>query len=366
MNSDFFKMATQPPMMSTPIKGKYSSLFQDIALLPYRLFGRCSRDKSDAPNMDSPRNGSPIPSGVNMSPCRHSLRLLSNGYYVCDEDSLCWDDLGNISFSPTQCTVSYKENMVRIFRRRRRTLAQRRFDLTNHGDHEDRKHLRYEDMNDIEPLVVEQIYPSSSDLKNLDLCDFGNTNLFPPTLLDVEESDTDHVPSGYSQLVCNENAPQCYPKKSPMKLRHARNSTKMLQPEHNPANPDPPGALQDVNNDPLSPVGHCPFMEERDNGDERLGRCSCSGYLFVNNDSNTCCFTYDPSGPAERRLAKNHSANSIATTLTPSIQCVPMDLDDTRQRRMIPLAIIFIPLFLLCLVFWWVRSPDHNTIQPGI
>ncbi|XP_073419367.1 transmembrane protein 71-like isoform X1 [Dendrobates tinctorius] len=113
MESDFIKMAARPPLMSTPIKGKYSSLFQEIALLPYKLFGRCPRENSVLLKMDSPKSASSIPPGINTSPCRHSLRLLSNGYYICDEDSFCWDDLGNVLFSPTQCTMSYKENMVR-------------------------------------------------------------------------------------------------------------------------------------------------------------------------------------------------------------------------------------------------------------
>ncbi|XP_073419369.1 uncharacterized protein [Dendrobates tinctorius] len=90
-----------------------SSLFQEIALLPYKLFGRCPRENSVLLKMDSPKSASSIPPGINTSPCRHSLRLLSNGYYICDEDSFCWDDLGNVLFSPTQCTMSYKENMVR-------------------------------------------------------------------------------------------------------------------------------------------------------------------------------------------------------------------------------------------------------------
>ncbi|XP_077127371.1 transmembrane protein 71 isoform X2 [Ranitomeya variabilis] len=163
MESDFIKMAAQPPLMSTPIKGKYSSLFQEIALLPYKLFGRCSRDNSVPLEMDSPKRRSSIPPGINTSPCRHSLRLLSNGYYICDEDSLYWDDLGNISFSPTQCTVSYKENMVRIFRRRRRPSVQRRLDLPSHGYCDDMEASCSEDRNDIEPLVVEQLYSTDEN-----------------------------------------------------------------------------------------------------------------------------------------------------------------------------------------------------------
>ncbi|KAM4605467.1 transmembrane protein 71 [Polymixia lowei] len=52
--------------------------------------------------------------------CRRSPRLLTNGYYVMTEDSFSWDDDGNVSLTPAKTNVSYKENLVRIFRRRRR------------------------------------------------------------------------------------------------------------------------------------------------------------------------------------------------------------------------------------------------------
>lgn len=45
--------------------------------------------------------------------CRRSPRLLSNGYYIWTEDSfLCGED-GNITLSPPQTSVLYKENLVR-------------------------------------------------------------------------------------------------------------------------------------------------------------------------------------------------------------------------------------------------------------
>uniref|UniRef100_A0A3B3RY94 Transmembrane protein 71 n=1 Tax=Paramormyrops kingsleyae TaxID=1676925 RepID=A0A3B3RY94_9TELE len=53
--------------------------------------------------------------------CRRSPRLLSNGYYVLTEDSYVFDDDGNVSLTPSKTNVSYKENLVRIFRRRRRS-----------------------------------------------------------------------------------------------------------------------------------------------------------------------------------------------------------------------------------------------------
>ncbi|KAM7400030.1 hypothetical protein PAMA_004630 [Pampus argenteus] len=52
--------------------------------------------------------------------CRRSPRLLTNGYYAVTEDSFSWDDDGNVSLTPCKTNVSYKENLVRVFRRRRR------------------------------------------------------------------------------------------------------------------------------------------------------------------------------------------------------------------------------------------------------
>uniref|UniRef100_A0A3B3CNU2 Transmembrane protein 71 n=1 Tax=Oryzias melastigma TaxID=30732 RepID=A0A3B3CNU2_ORYME len=52
--------------------------------------------------------------------CRRSPRLLTNGYYAVTEDSFTWDEDGNVSLTPCKASVSYKENHVRVFRRRRR------------------------------------------------------------------------------------------------------------------------------------------------------------------------------------------------------------------------------------------------------
>ncbi|XP_032867615.2 transmembrane protein 71 [Tyto alba] len=61
-----------------------------------------------------------------LSTCRRSPRLLSNGYYILTEDSFLSDEDGNITLTPSQTSVTYKENLVRVFRRRkkiRRSLA---------------------------------------------------------------------------------------------------------------------------------------------------------------------------------------------------------------------------------------------------
>ncbi|XP_069026145.1 transmembrane protein 71 [Embiotoca jacksoni] len=52
--------------------------------------------------------------------CRRSPRLLTNGYYAVTEETFFLDDDGNVSLTPCKTNVSYKENLVRVFRRRRR------------------------------------------------------------------------------------------------------------------------------------------------------------------------------------------------------------------------------------------------------
>ncbi|XP_078247784.1 transmembrane protein 71 isoform X5 [Pogona vitticeps] len=52
--------------------------------------------------------------------CRRSPRLLTNGYYILSEDSFLFDEDGNVTLSPSQINVTYKEKLVRIFRRRKR------------------------------------------------------------------------------------------------------------------------------------------------------------------------------------------------------------------------------------------------------
>lgn len=52
--------------------------------------------------------------------CRRSPRLLTNGYYVWTEDSFLWDKDGSMTLSPPQTSVLYKENLVRIFRKKKR------------------------------------------------------------------------------------------------------------------------------------------------------------------------------------------------------------------------------------------------------
>ncbi|TEA37839.1 hypothetical protein DBR06_SOUSAS1410063, partial [Sousa chinensis] len=52
--------------------------------------------------------------------CRRSPRLLTNGYYIWTEDSFLCDKDGNTTLSPSQTSVLYKENLVKIFRKKKR------------------------------------------------------------------------------------------------------------------------------------------------------------------------------------------------------------------------------------------------------
>ncbi|XP_008945577.1 PREDICTED: transmembrane protein 71, partial [Merops nubicus] len=55
-----------------------------------------------------------------LASCRRSPRLLSNGYYILTADSLLCDEEGNITLTPSQTSVTYKENLIRVFRRRKK------------------------------------------------------------------------------------------------------------------------------------------------------------------------------------------------------------------------------------------------------
>ncbi|XP_061549488.1 transmembrane protein 71 [Phycodurus eques] len=64
--------------------------------------------------------GSPLAGDGHSICCRRSPRLLTNGYYAVTDDSFLWDEDGNVSLTPCAASVSYKENVFRVFRRRRR------------------------------------------------------------------------------------------------------------------------------------------------------------------------------------------------------------------------------------------------------
>ncbi|KAJ8268071.1 hypothetical protein COCON_G00132430 [Conger conger] len=95
---------------SSPIRKKEPLADQSCNSLGQYLL---SPDSSYECYSVNPLTGSPCS-------CRRSPRLLSNGYYVLTEDSFMCDNEGNLSLTPSKTNISYKENLVRIFRRRRR------------------------------------------------------------------------------------------------------------------------------------------------------------------------------------------------------------------------------------------------------
>lgn len=108
-------------LMSTPVASKCSSRFNKEytgELAPTCIFPSLACDFLDG--------GSPFeccsidPLTGSHYTCRRSPRLLTNGYYVWTEDSFLCDEDGNITLNPSQTTVMYKENLVRIFRKKKR------------------------------------------------------------------------------------------------------------------------------------------------------------------------------------------------------------------------------------------------------
>ncbi|NXE78127.1 TMM71 protein, partial [Cochlearius cochlearius] len=101
-----------------------------------------------------------------LSPCRRSPRLLSNGYYILTEDSILSDEEGNVTLTPSQTSVTYKENVVRVFRRRkkmRRSLASL-FNLSAPGSwlsHVDSSHV-----DDPWPDGCNELGASQSDIES--------------------------------------------------------------------------------------------------------------------------------------------------------------------------------------------------------
>ncbi|KAJ8011438.1 hypothetical protein DPEC_G00058210 [Dallia pectoralis] len=114
------------PVTSSPIRKKREPTLPDESCQSLGLSLLSSPDDSYHCYSVNPVTGSP-------SSCRRSPRLLNNGYYVLTEDSYAWDDEGNVSLTPSKIKLSYKENLVRIFRRRRkarRSLASMLSEMT--------------------------------------------------------------------------------------------------------------------------------------------------------------------------------------------------------------------------------------------
>ncbi|EAW92146.1 transmembrane protein 71, isoform CRA_b, partial [Homo sapiens] len=106
-------------LMSTPVASS-SRLEREYAgeLSPTCIFPSFTCDSLDG--YHSFECGSIDPLTGSHYTCRRSPRLLTNGYYIWTEDSFLCDKDGNITLNPSQTSVMYKENLVRIFRKKKR------------------------------------------------------------------------------------------------------------------------------------------------------------------------------------------------------------------------------------------------------
>lgn len=110
------------PLMSTPAasssgsesKREYSGKLSPTCTFPSFDCDFLNSDNSFECCSIDPLTGS-------LSTCRRSPRLLSNGYYVWTENSFFCDKDGTVTLSPSQTRVLYKENLVRIFRKKKRS-----------------------------------------------------------------------------------------------------------------------------------------------------------------------------------------------------------------------------------------------------
>ncbi|XP_059757491.1 transmembrane protein 71 isoform X2 [Balaenoptera ricei] len=100
-------------LMSTPVASKYSSRSEKeytAELSPPCIFPSFACDFLDGDSSFECCTIDPL-TGSHFA-CRRSLRLLTNGYYIWTEDSFLCDKDGNITLSPSQTSVLYKENLV--------------------------------------------------------------------------------------------------------------------------------------------------------------------------------------------------------------------------------------------------------------
>ncbi|KAM8784514.1 transmembrane protein 71 [Rhynchonycteris naso] len=109
-------------LMSTPVASKCSSGSErefTRVLSPQCIFPSFTRDFLDGESSFDCCSLDPLTGSY--LPCRRSPRLLTNGYYIWTEDSFLCNRDGNITLSPSQTSVMYKESSVRIFRKKRRS-----------------------------------------------------------------------------------------------------------------------------------------------------------------------------------------------------------------------------------------------------
>ncbi|XP_047639180.1 transmembrane protein 71 isoform X2 [Phacochoerus africanus] len=109
----FPKMYRISQLMSTPVANSSGSEKEDTGeLSPTCLFpsfvcdSQCGDSSLECSSIDHL-------AGSHFT-CRRSPRLLTNGYYIWTEDSFLCDKDGNITLSPSQTRVLYKENLVSL------------------------------------------------------------------------------------------------------------------------------------------------------------------------------------------------------------------------------------------------------------
>lgn len=109
-----------PQLMSTPVaNSSRSGGGPSGKLSPTRLFPSFTCDFLDGERSFECCSIDPLTGSYYI--CRRSPRLLTNGYYIWTEDSFLCDPDGHITLNPSHTSVMYKENLVRIFRKKRRT-----------------------------------------------------------------------------------------------------------------------------------------------------------------------------------------------------------------------------------------------------
>lgn len=109
-----------PQLMSTPVaNSSRSGGGPSGKLSPTRLFPSFTCDFLDGESSFECCSIDPLTGSYYI--CRRSPRLLTNGYYIWTEDSFLCDPDGHITLNPSHTSVMYKENLVRIFRKKRRT-----------------------------------------------------------------------------------------------------------------------------------------------------------------------------------------------------------------------------------------------------
>ncbi|XP_077023834.1 transmembrane protein 71 isoform X2 [Tamandua tetradactyla] len=105
-------------LMSTPVASSGSEKEHTGELSPTCIFPSFACDFPDGDSSFECCSIDPV-TGSHLT-CRRSPRFLTNGYYLWTEDSfLCGKD-GNIALSPSHTSVTYKESLVRIFRKKKR------------------------------------------------------------------------------------------------------------------------------------------------------------------------------------------------------------------------------------------------------